>query len=224
MLLRSVLSAGQFSNLQQPTVQYLGSYTQTTSTTINTGTPSATRSIVAIITGYYASNTPAISNLRINDTLCSRVSSSQVNTYTGFVAIGALSLPNGTTTNLSFTVSYTGVNIAVFSIKGKIPINFSAATNTGTPTGTVFSHTLTTTSPVNKSLIFTGISSYAGGPTNATSSLPNTLIVEYGGYVLGSAYTSVSTNVNPYNISWTAPVGKNWSILGHTVSSLAIGF
>jgi hypothetical protein len=127
---------------------------------------------------------------------------------------------------LSFSVLYDEVNIAVFSIKGKIPTNFSAATNTGTPTGTVFSHTLTTTSPVNKSLIFTGISSYAGGRLDATSSLPNTLIIPVGGatYVLGSAYTSVSTSVNPYTITWTAPVGQSWGALGHTVSSLAIGF
>jgi hypothetical protein len=45
-----------------------------------------------------------------------------------------------------------------------------------------------------------------------------------GGYVFGSAYTSVPTAVNPYPITWTAPAGANWSSLGHTVSSLAIGF
>lgn len=223
MLFHSGQGAGQYGNTP-PTVQYLGSYAQTTSTTINTGTPSASRSIVAIITGYNTSSTGGVSNLRINDTLCVRVSSSHVSTYVGFAAIGALALPTGTTTSLSFTASFTGVNIAVFSIKNKIPTNFSAATNTGIPTGTVFSHALTTTSPVKKSIIFTGISSYAGGGTNATSSLPNTLIATVGGYVFGSAYTTTSTAVNPYNISWIAPASANWSSLGHTVSSLAIGF
>lgn len=223
MLFHSGQGAGQFGN-SPPIVQYLNSYTQTTSTTISTGTPSATRSIVVIITGYNASSTGGVSNLLINGNSCVRVSSSHVSSYVGFVAIGALALPTGTTASLSFTASFTGLNIAVFSIKNIIPTNFGAATNSGTPTGTSFSHTLTTTPPIKKSLIFTGISSYAGGTTNATSSLPNTLIANYGGYVLGSAYTSFSTAVNPYTIKWTAPSGADWSSLGHTVSSLAIGF
>jgi hypothetical protein len=151
-----------------------------------------------------------------------RINSYNLSSYSGFVGIGAIGVPSGTTTNISLTVgAYTGLAFTVFSITKKLPINYVAATNTGVPTGASFTHSLTTSSPVTRKIVFSGISSYAGGATNATSSLDATYINSYGSYVFGSAYKNI-TSVNPFSLTWFAPA--DWSTLGHTVSSLAIGF
>lgn len=223
MLFHSSNGSGNFGN-STPIVQYLGVSNQSTSGTISIGTPSGKRTIVIVATAYHTSGTTGFSNIQINGISCLRVNSYNISSYTGSVAIGALMVPTGTTATVNISSSTTtGITYTYFSINNAAPISLAAAINSGVPTGTSFSHSLMTSSPVKKSIIFSGISSYASGATNATSSLTSTYINSYGAYVFGSGYQSI-TSVNPYGLTWYAPAGQNWSSLGHTVSSLAIGF